>query len=74
MAAAMPGMELASSTKQEDLVDVNLKSTANTNRKERCLQLWGGGVGCSAVENRLREGLHVVGQTQQNGIQEDSKP
>lgn len=28
IAAALPGMETLSSTKQEDMVDVNLKSTA----------------------------------------------
>jgi Ras-related protein Rab-6A len=30
IAAALPGMEALSSAKQDDLVDVNLKTTSNT--------------------------------------------
>ncbi|GJS36767.1 Ras-related protein RabH1e [Tanacetum coccineum] len=35
IAAALPGMEQLSSTKQEDMVDVNLKSAANTNQSDQ---------------------------------------
>ncbi|KAE8693225.1 Ras-related protein RABH1a [Hibiscus syriacus] len=35
IAAALPGMESLSSTKQEDMVDVNLKSTANSSPTEQ---------------------------------------
>ncbi|KAL5992398.1 hypothetical protein ACLOJK_013315 [Asimina triloba] len=35
IAAALPGMETLSSTKQEDMVDVNLKPTVNTSQKEQ---------------------------------------
>ncbi|KAK8687305.1 hypothetical protein V6N13_086130 [Hibiscus sabdariffa] len=42
IAAALPGMETLSSTKQEDMVDVNLKSTANSSQAEQ----QGGGCPC----------------------------
>ncbi|XP_039009590.1 ras-related protein RABH1e-like isoform X2 [Hibiscus syriacus] len=42
IAAALPGMETLSSTKQEDMVDVNLKSTANSSQTEQ----QGGGCPC----------------------------
>nr|GMD49314.1 Ras-related protein RABH1e [Ipomoea batatas]GMD51596.1 Ras-related protein RABH1e [Ipomoea batatas]GMD53528.1 Ras-related protein RABH1e [Ipomoea batatas]GMD56305.1 Ras-related protein RABH1e [Ipomoea batatas] len=42
IAAALPGMETLSSTKQEDMVDVNLKPTTNTNNSEQ----QGGGCAC----------------------------
>ncbi|KAL4378961.1 hypothetical protein GQ457_02G009200 [Hibiscus cannabinus] len=42
IAAALPGMETISSTKQEDMVDVNLKSTANSSQTEQ----QGGGCPC----------------------------
>nr|GMC57237.1 Ras-related protein RABH1e [Ipomoea batatas]GMC59590.1 Ras-related protein RABH1e [Ipomoea batatas]GMC62329.1 Ras-related protein RABH1e [Ipomoea batatas]GMC67470.1 Ras-related protein RABH1e [Ipomoea batatas] len=42
IAAALPGMETLSSTKQEDMVDVNLKPTTNTNSAEQ----QGGGCAC----------------------------
>ncbi|XP_039000744.1 ras-related protein RABH1e-like isoform X2 [Hibiscus syriacus] len=42
IAAALPGMETLSSTKQEDMVDVNLKSTANSSQTEQL----GGGCPC----------------------------
>ncbi|XP_073110205.1 ras-related protein RABH1e isoform X1 [Elaeis guineensis] len=35
IAAALPGMETLSSTKQEDMVDVNLKPTVNTSQTEQ---------------------------------------
>ncbi|KAH6796639.1 RAB GTPase-like protein H1E [Perilla frutescens var. hirtella] len=42
IAAALPGMETLSSTKQEDMVDVNLKSTSNSAQTEQ----QGGGCPC----------------------------
>ncbi|KAK2980253.1 hypothetical protein RJ640_008921 [Escallonia rubra] len=42
IAAALPGMETLSSTKQEDMVDVNLKSTVNSSQSEQ----QGGGCAC----------------------------
>ncbi|MFS8018618.1 putative small GTP-binding protein [Helianthus anomalus] len=42
IAAALPGMETISSTKQEDMVDVNLKSSSNTNQSNQ----QGGGCAC----------------------------
>lgn len=42
IAAALPGMESLSSTKQEDMVDVNLKPTTNTFQAEQ----QGGGCAC----------------------------
>ncbi|XP_038994954.1 ras-related protein RABH1e-like [Hibiscus syriacus] len=42
IAAALPGMESLSSTKQEEMVDVNLKSTANSSQTEQ----QGGGCPC----------------------------
>ncbi|CAI8598218.1 unnamed protein product [Vicia faba] len=42
IASALPGMETLSSTKQEDLVDVNLKSTVNSSHTEQ----QGGGCPC----------------------------
>ncbi|KAL2498816.1 Ras-related protein RABH1e [Abeliophyllum distichum] len=42
IAAALPGMETLSSTKQEDMVDVNLKPTTNTSHTEQ----QGGGCAC----------------------------
>lgn len=42
IAAALPGMEALSSTKQEDMVDVNLKPTVNTSSTEQ----QGGGCAC----------------------------
>ncbi|KVI08549.1 Small GTPase superfamily [Cynara cardunculus var. scolymus] len=42
IAAALPGMETLSSTKQEDMVDVNLKSSSNTNQSDQ----QGGGCAC----------------------------
>ncbi|KVH92231.1 Small GTPase superfamily, partial [Cynara cardunculus var. scolymus] len=42
IAAALPGMETLSSTKQEDMVDVNLKSSGNTSQSEQ----QGGGCAC----------------------------
>ncbi|GMN73215.1 hypothetical protein TIFTF001_054291 [Ficus carica] len=35
IAAALPGMETLSSTKQEDMVDVNLKPTVNSSQTEQ---------------------------------------
>ncbi|MBA0562639.1 hypothetical protein Golob_007667, partial [Gossypium lobatum] len=35
IAAALPGMERLSSTKQDDMVDVNLKSTVNSSQIEQ---------------------------------------
>lgn len=35
IAAALPGMETLSSTKQEDMVDVNLKPTVNASKTEQ---------------------------------------
>ncbi|KAK9071543.1 hypothetical protein SSX86_007971 [Deinandra increscens subsp. villosa] len=35
IAAALPGMETVSTTKQEDMVDVNLKATSNTNQSDQ---------------------------------------
>lgn len=45
IAAALPGMETLSSTKQEDMVDVNLKPTTNTNSAEQ----QGGGCACQSL-------------------------
>lgn len=42
IAAALPGMETLSSTKQEDMVDVNLKPTVNSSQTEQ----QGGGCAC----------------------------
>nr|XP_016472835.1 PREDICTED: ras-related protein RABH1e-like [Nicotiana tabacum] len=42
IAAALPGMETLSSTKGEDMVDVNLKPTTNTSQNEQ----QGGGCAC----------------------------
>ncbi|KAK4411672.1 Ras-related protein RAe [Sesamum angolense] len=42
IAAALPGMETLSSTKQEDMVDVNLKPTSNAANSEQ----QGGGCAC----------------------------
>ncbi|KAI5406064.1 Ras- protein RABH1b, variant 2 [Lathyrus oleraceus] len=42
IASALPGMETLSSTKQEDMVDVNLKSTVNSSHTEQ----QGGGCLC----------------------------
>ncbi|KAH7565724.1 hypothetical protein JRO89_XS08G0006100 [Xanthoceras sorbifolium] len=42
IAAALPGMETLSSTKQEDMVDVNLKPTVNSSQTEQ----QGGGCSC----------------------------
>jgi Ras-related protein Rab-6A len=42
IAAALPGMETLSSTKQEDMVDVNLKPTVNSSHTEQ----QGGGCPC----------------------------
>ncbi|MBA0863130.1 hypothetical protein Goshw_017069 [Gossypium schwendimanii] len=42
IAAALPGMERLSSTKQDDMVDVNLKSTVNSSQIEQ----QGGGCAC----------------------------
>ncbi|CAN1224792.1 Ras-related protein RABH1e [Linum perenne] len=42
IAAALPGMETLSSTKQEDMVDVNLKPTVNSSQAEQ----QGGGCAC----------------------------
>lgn len=42
IASALPGMETLSSTKQEDMVDVNLKSTVNSSHTEQ----QGGGCAC----------------------------
>lgn len=42
IAVALPGMETLSSTKQEDMVDVNLKPTGNSSQTER----QGGGCAC----------------------------
>ncbi|KAK4483615.1 hypothetical protein RD792_010814 [Penstemon davidsonii] len=42
IAAALPGMESLSSTKQEDMVDVNLKPTTNASYSEQ----QGGGCAC----------------------------
>ncbi|KHN31372.1 Ras-related protein RABH1e [Glycine soja] len=42
IAAALPGMETLSSTKQEDMVDVNLKPTVNSSQAEQ----QGGGCSC----------------------------
>ncbi|OVA14200.1 Small GTPase superfamily [Macleaya cordata] len=42
IAAALPGMESFSSTKQEDMVDVNLKPTVNSSHTEQ----QGGGCAC----------------------------
>lgn len=42
IAAALPGMEALSSAKQEDMVDVNLKPTANSSQNEQ----QGGGCAC----------------------------
>ncbi|KAL2521546.1 Ras-related protein RABH1e [Forsythia ovata] len=42
IAAALPGMETLSSTKQENMVDVNLKPTTNTSHTEQ----QGGGCAC----------------------------
>ncbi|KAL0461302.1 UNVERIFIED_CONTAM: Ras-related protein RAe [Sesamum latifolium] len=42
IAAALPGMETLSSTKQEDMVDVNLKPTSNAANAEQ----QGGGCAC----------------------------
>ncbi|KAF8411466.1 hypothetical protein HHK36_004017 [Tetracentron sinense] len=42
IAAALPGMETLSSTKQEDMVDVNLKPTVNSSQGEQ----QGGGCSC----------------------------
>ena len=42
IAAALPGMESLSSTKQEDMVDVNLKPTVNASSMEQ----QGGGCPC----------------------------
>jgi len=35
IAAALPGMETLSSTKQEDMVDVNLKTSSNSAQGEQ---------------------------------------
>lgn len=43
IAAALPGMETLSSTKQEDMVDVNLKPTVNSSQKT---EQQGGGCAC----------------------------
>lgn len=43
IAAALPGMETLSSTKNEDMVDVNLKSTNASNNQS---QPQGGGCAC----------------------------
>ncbi|KAK9069450.1 hypothetical protein SSX86_011354 [Deinandra increscens subsp. villosa] len=42
IASALPGMETLSSTKQEDMVDVNLKSSGNASQSEQ----QGGGCAC----------------------------
>lgn len=42
IASALPGMETLSSTKQEDMVDVNLKPTVNSSNTEQ----QGGGCAC----------------------------
>jgi Ras-related protein Rab-6A len=42
IAAALPGMETLSSTKQEDMVDVNLKPTVSSSQAEQ----QGGGCAC----------------------------
>ncbi|KAM7275752.1 hypothetical protein ACFE04_017618 [Oxalis oulophora] len=42
IAAALPGMEALSSAKQEDMVDINLKSTSNSSQAEQ----QGGGCAC----------------------------
>ncbi|XP_059636405.1 ras-related protein RABH1e-like [Cornus florida] len=42
IAAALPGMETLSSTKQEDMVDVNLKPAIHTSQTEQ----QGGGCAC----------------------------
>ena len=42
IAAALPGMETLSSTKQEDMVDVNLKPAVNSSQAEQ----QGGGCAC----------------------------
>ncbi|OIT30638.1 ras-related protein rabh1e [Nicotiana attenuata] len=42
IAAALPGMEALSSTKQEDMVDVNLKPTSSSSHTEQ----QGGGCAC----------------------------
>ncbi|CAI0420250.1 unnamed protein product [Linum tenue] len=42
IAAALPGMETLSSTKQEDMVDVNLKPTVNSSQADQ----QGGGCAC----------------------------
>lgn len=42
IAAALPGMEALSSTKQEDMVDVNLKPTTSSSNAEQ----QGGGCAC----------------------------
>ncbi|RYR17550.1 hypothetical protein Ahy_B03g062260 isoform C [Arachis hypogaea] len=42
IAAALPGMDSLSSTKQEDMVDVNLKSTGNASQADQ----QGGGCAC----------------------------
>lgn len=43
IAAALPGMETLSSTKQEDMVDVNLKSSSGTSSQS---QAESGGCAC----------------------------
>jgi Ras-related protein Rab-6A len=43
IAAALPGMEALSSTKQEDMVDVNLKSTGGSASQN---QAQSGGCAC----------------------------
>ena len=40
IAAALPGMETLSSTKQEDMVDINLKPTANSSHQEQQGGCW----------------------------------
>ncbi|KAK7387524.1 hypothetical protein VNO78_28390 [Psophocarpus tetragonolobus] len=42
IAAALPGKETLSSTKQEDMIDVNLKPTLNSSQTEK----QGGGCAC----------------------------
>ena len=42
IAAALPGMETLSSTRQEDMVDVNLKPAVNSSQSEQ----QGGGCAC----------------------------
>jgi Ras-related protein Rab-6A len=42
IAGALPGMETLSSTKNEDMVDVNLKSTVNSSQSDQ----QGGGCSC----------------------------